>query len=638
MPFLTVVVKVERRKVLVMVLFMLFGSTYIIYFLLQQNTEKEVKESLLFEQEQDQKQAVRFIALNTESDLKMIKATLSGLANSETVQTEPLTSNSTENLMQQSYEQINSIVDRLFLINKTGIIVVNIVPPGEDKFLGSNLSKRADWVRETLLTEEPVFSKGYVGLDGKYRIGMTMPIVNSTTSEFVGLFGALVPVNQFFEHYGNIYDVNSEFLTAYDSNGTVLVTPRIQLVGHSVFGNVVQEFVKGNPIYNRIFESVTVKGRADTGVYDIPAGQFLNTAYPIKMDDKPVYSVAIITPTSTIYSAVNKTLQTSIFGVTILLGAITLAIVLLSLLLYGWQRDLRREVLSRTKDLEEANGRLTLLNDGLVANERAKAEFISMVSHELRTPVVPIKAYAGMLLNPKYTGETNPRQRKAITSILHNVTSLERLVGDMLDVYKIEMDRLKLSKSKINIKELLDNFMSEFRVIIRIQDSEKEIRLEADIRISPALTIQCDPQRLTQVLGNLVKNSIDFVPTKGGRITIRVEDVTTMTKDDGDGKGDLASIKKKDFVQNELIEGNSESEKAVLFTVKDNGSGFPADKVDHVFQKFYQIDTSFTRKHGGTGLGLVICKGIVESHGGKIWIDREYHNGASISFTIPIIE
>ncbi len=74
----------------------------------------------------------------------------------------------------------------------------------------------------------------------------------------------------------------------------------------------------------------------------------------------------------------------------------------------------------------------------------------------------------------------------------------------------------------------------------------------------------------------------------------------------------------------------------MIFTVKDNGRGIPKDKVGNLFKKFYQIDTSATRKHSGTGLGLVICKGIVEAHGGKIWVDKNHKNGFSIKFTLPI--
>jgi signal transduction histidine kinase len=75
-----------------------------------------------------------------------------------------------------------------------------------------------------------------------------------------------------------------------------------------------------------------------------------------------------------------------------------------------------------------------------------------------------------------------------------------------------------------------------------------------------------------------------------------------------------------------------------VFWVNDNGSGIPHDKIDKLFSKFYQIDTTLTRKHGGTGLGLAVSKGIVEAHGGKIWVDKNYKDGASIRFTLPAIE
>lgn len=351
------------------------------------------------------------------------------------------------------------------------------------------------------------------------------------------------------------------------------------------------------------------------------------------MYGNPVYAVSFITPTDTIYATLSKTLQSSTFGISLLLGVITVAVVLLSVLLYNWQRDLKREVLLRTHELQEANGRLAVINDRLVASERAKGEFISMVSHELRTPLMPIKAYAGMLLNPKYTGDINDKQKKAIESILRNVTSLETLIGDVLDVYRMEMNRLRLNKVRTSIQKLVNNAVIEFKDIIKTEDKEKNIRLESDIKISPDLILLCDPQRINQVIGNLIKNSIDFVPSKNGRITLRVEEErkandsplqsSTITQDTNHGtRGREKTVLKGD--------------KEILFTVEDNGPGFPADKIEHIFKKFYQIDTSLTRKHGGTGLGLAICKGIVESHGGRIWIDRDYRDGAAIKFTIPI--
>lgn len=132
--------------------------------------------------------------------------------------------------------------------------------------------------------------------------------------------------------------------------------------------------------------------------------------------------------------------------------------------------------------------------------------------------------------------------------------------------------------------------------------------------------LNCDPTRIEQVLANLIKNSIDFVSDHNGRIIVRVEESSTPSPQ---------VISK----QQQPIDGYPPC--YFLFTIEDNGPGIPKEKIDSLFQKFYQIDTSLTRKHGGTGLGLVICKGIVEAHGGKIWIDKDYANGACIRFTLP---
>ena len=134
---------------------------------------------------------------------------------------------------------------------------------------------------------------------------------------------------------------------------------------------------------------------------------------------------------------------------------------------------------------------------------------------------------------------------------------------------------------------------------------DKKVEFKAEI-IPPAdnVSVICDSKRIEQVISNLVKNSIDFVPEKDGKITIRAE--------------------ADEIYQN------------VIFTIEDNGIGIPVDKMDNLFKTFYQVDTTLARKHGGTGLGLVICKGIIENHGGKIWIDKNYIRGTSIKFTLPI--
>ena len=134
--------------------------------------------------------------------------------------------------------------------------------------------------------------------------------------------------------------------------------------------------------------------------------------------------------------------------------------------------------------------------------------------------------------------------------------------------------------------------------------------------------VLCDPNRIGQVFGNLMKNSVDFVKEKDGKISIGADYYSEANEG----------------IDQSPSDGITGHKRFVVFWVNDNGPGIPHDKIDKLFSKFYQIDTTMKRKHGGTGLGLAVCKGIVEAHGGKIWVDKNYKNGASIRFTLPAIE
>lgn len=247
------------------------------------------------------------------------------------------------------------------------------------------------------------------------------------------------------------------------------------------------------------------------------------------------------------------------------------------------------------KKLNELTNELEIANEGLKHKDQLKDEFVSMISHELKTPLVPIKGYAQMLLRPKFMGDLNEKQKKAIESIVRNIGKLEALVGDVLDVYKLDMGKLRFSKVHMCIDNLINQTILELKPLT----VNKQISLKSDIRASG--TVFCDPDRIEQVLTNLIKNSIDFVNVKDGKITVRVE--------------------------------KAEDSK-VIFTVEDNGIGIKPEKADKLFQKFYQIDTGAARKHGGTGLGLAICRGIIEAHGEKIWVDKTYSKGAAIKFSL----
>jgi len=229
--------------------------------------------------------------------------------------------------------------------------------------------------------------------------------------------------------------------------------------------------------------------------------------------------------------------------------------------------------------------------------DEQKDEFAAMVSHELKTPLVPIQLYTEMLLKG-ILGSLDDVQIKALHSVHHSVESLIELVDDVLDITKLELGRLTLDKKQVDIHDLLNKNIESLRIFAE----EKNTTLELDLKTSGK--ILCDPKRVNQVVSNLIKNSIDFVPENMGLIKLTVEK-------------------------------NAES---FVFSVTDNGPGIPIENQKFLFQKFYRIDTSPTRKHSGTGLGLTICSGLVKSHGGKIWIDKEYTQGTCFKFTIPVVK
>ncbi|MGN6709210.1 MAG: sensor histidine kinase [Candidatus Nitrosocosmicus sp.] len=269
--------------------------------------------------------------------------------------------------------------------------------------------------------------------------------------------------------------------------------------------------------------------------------------------------------------------------------------------------NLNKLVEERTSELKNANevlkskeDNLRKLNKELINADLAKEEFMSMVSHELKTPLVPARGYLEIMLRQKKTGILNDKQKKFVDVIYRNILKLEYLVNDVLEVYKLDIGKLRFSKKLENINDLMKSIETESRILIM----DKKIDLTFKVLTDKNDYILCDIKRIEQVFSNLIKNSMDFVPLDLGKIIITVD--------------------------------RHEDGKSIKFSVYDNGPGIPAEEADNLFQKFYQIDTSETRKHSGTGLGLVICKGIIEAHGGKIWIDKEYTTGASFVFTIPL--
>jgi len=225
--------------------------------------------------------------------------------------------------------------------------------------------------------------------------------------------------------------------------------------------------------------------------------------------------------------------------------------------------------------------------------DKAKAEFLSITSHELRTPITSLKAQLQML-QQEYFGKLTEKQKESLDVILRNAERLNKIIEDFLEVSRIEDARLKFTFRKTDLQETVKEtvkFMEGFA-------KEKNIKLLVTTGELP--NIEVDPDRISQVLRNLVHNAIKFSPL--------------------DSSIEIHTEVKKSYIQ---------------FSVKDQGIGLKSEDLICVFEPFYQVEGTLSQKLGGTGLGLTICRGIIEAQKGKIWVESKPGYGSTFYFTVP---
>jgi PAS domain S-box-containing protein len=225
--------------------------------------------------------------------------------------------------------------------------------------------------------------------------------------------------------------------------------------------------------------------------------------------------------------------------------------------------------------------------------ERMKDEFISTVSHELRTPLTSLRASLGLLSSGSL--EKRPeKQHQMIEMALGNCDRLVRLVNGILDFDKVEKGRLPLHRAPVEAVDLLR------RAADVAHTPAAEAQISFRIEAVPVVAI-ADEEKVLQVLNELVANAIKFSPPD------------TLIR----------------------LGAQPASEEEVCLYVEDQGQGIPAEKLDHIFDRFQQGDASDTRALGGTGLGLALCRSIVEQHGGHIWAESSHGRGSRFLFTLP---
>jgi signal transduction histidine kinase len=618
------------RKTVLISAITIISVSFILFFYFQYQTEQSIKDNILAQQIQTQKDNTKSLAQHIQSDLNLVMAKLQGLSYSIFLQRIDFQSNDTKSFMQNYYHQINSSspVDRLFIIDSKGILKTNIVPKDLPSFVGMNFSYRG-WVKQTRYTLLPQFSDGFAGKDGKYRIVLTFPIIiknNSTGyTHYAGLIGASIPTRELFSYYGNIYDIQLKYLAALDSKAVHLVHPIESLIGTPFFGNYSQNLINHNPVLNNLINTTVFLGKPSSAIYDFVNGQRFTTGYSITLNGKPEYSVFIITPTSTIYSKIDSIINNERLEMLSLIAGIIAAIMILILFLIRMNKILDRNIKERTKDVENSNNSLLLLNEKLEysnkqlqMHDKMQMEFISTASHELRTPIQPILGLSKIVRNRVQDNE----QKDLLNIVIKNANRLKQLTEDILDVTRIEGNKLLLKKESVYLWELLYFIIKEFGYSLQNNNNNnnRNAKLKLHFRnIDLDTVIFVDRNRIAQVILNLLNNSVKFIYAENeksndgveGNISLMVEKTKTNSKDN----------KNKNNIFDKII-----------ISIKDNGKGIDPEIFPRLFTKFA------SKSFQGTGLGLYISKNIVEAHGGKIWAkNNEDGKGATFSFSLPLI-
>jgi signal transduction histidine kinase len=258
---------------------------------------------------------------------------------------------------------------------------------------------------------------------------------------------------------------------------------------------------------------------------------------------------------------------------------------------------LERVVEQRTAQLRQANAELVGMVEELQQLDRLKGSFLDTISHELRTPINFITGFGSLLADDAY-GELAPPAKEAVLKILEGAERLIHLVDDLLDQSKMERGHLRIQPERFDYRALVGCLMREFEPLMQ----EKGLRFEVDMPVDLPRP-NADPERVHQVLRNLLSNAQKFTPPHGSvRLSVRL------------------------------------SGRSIITEVRDTGIGIPEEAHQRIFERFYQVDGTRTRSYGGTGLGLAIVKGLVEAMGGQIGVDSEPDKGATFRFSLPLVE
>jgi len=262
--------------------------------------------------------------------------------------------------------------------------------------------------------------------------------------------------------------------------------------------------------------------------------------------------------------------------------------------------------------------KLRQANEDLKEANRVKSEFLATMSHELRTPLTAIIGFSELLMEG-VMGKMSEEQMDSLREVLNNGATLLDMINNLLDMAKVEAGKMELEIHPFDLSDLLQRLTQTIASLVHRKNHELVLDLPKNVP-----PIQADEKKVQQVLLNLLSNAIKFTP-EGGKISIELKHYN------GRKWWEKASWQKK-IVDTQIFEKG-----AFELSVRDTGMGIKKENLSKVFEMFAQADSSVTRSHGGTGLGLTLAKQFVELQKGLIWVESEYGKGATFTVIVPAV-
>ena len=369
--------KVKKIGIISVILILSLSVGLLIYN--QSITEESVRDRFIEEEKERQLESTKSISNHIQSDLNLVIAMLDGLATSKYFQEGDLMGTEPETLLREKYVGYSEIVNRLFVIDKDGVVRMSLAPRGTETFLGQDFSLR-NWVKDTKTNLSLTLSGGFER-QGIYREFITYPIVNRESNEYIGMVGAAIPTEPFFAKYGNVELGDRQFLVAFDRSGTILANGADKkLMGQNYFGDYVQDFINRNTILNNLTHALLM-GNSGYAIYDYGRGERLTTQSPIIIGDRPEFFIQIVTPTDQIHSQIRHVISDENIKMITLFTSTFAAVVVLIILLAKWNNTLIKEVEKKTRELFEAEKRRKEIEESL----ESMKEYVNDVLKEAKT-------------------------------------------------------------------------------------------------------------------------------------------------------------------------------------------------------------------------------------------------------------